>query len=352
MGVSIEGSIIQLAISCFFVISGAGVRFWLLRGTRTSAAKWAAEGFFLVYFSIILFNSTLIFWMYNKELRTKNKYGYDQVESRVVSEQYLRVVFVIGLFYTPQIWALKCAFLAMFYDLNTYLSARLRFMLHATGVFVGSTFFANILFYFLKCRPIATNWSLDPAKSCSVLLSVPGVIITSWSNIVSDLAILTIGISIINSLQIKKRERSALWCVACVGCVSIVATVVRFVFCYKAAGDGFAGFELVHEIFNWSSLEIFFAFIAFFLPCLRALNNRREARKETNKGYSWSKRSRTAGATGTSGSKTRHGNTGNGEITVLTSFDVHSAKNESEIELNQTMGIDSKGNEAVVSTRV
>jgi len=177
------------------------------------------------------------------------------------------------------------------------------------------------------------------------MVTVPGVILQSWSNISTDLAILGIGITIIRKLQFKREERSGLWIVAAVGSLSIVATLIRFIFSFEAARrPGEDVLDLVNNVYRWSALEIFFAFLAFFLPCLRALVNRWRAGKDNATSHGYSIKS--------SRNRDRLRN-GPGDITVLTSFDVRSAKAESQTELHCGNGVnfDSFGrNESDMST--
>jgi hypothetical protein len=91
------------------------------------------------------------------------------------------------------------------------------------------------------------------------------------------LEVFLIGFSIVATLQGDIR---ALATVSAMGMVVVAATLVRFVFSYWTVKTNGSELDLVHQVLGWSTIEVMLAFVAFHLPVVRAMINRRRERKQ------------------------------------------------------------------------
>lgn len=85
---------------------------------------------------------------------------------------------------------------------------------------------------------------------------------------------LTIG-SFRANYGLGRKELYAIAFVFCVGVMSIMASVVRFVQVYHVVIGTDTSIVAVRQTLIWVLIEKLFAFIAFFLPCLRVYFRKR-----------------------------------------------------------------------------
>lgn len=312
--VSLEGSIAVSVVLIIVLPILTAARFWVLRHNTRTKSRLVSDCFYIAWNCLIVVAGGLLFTNMNSELKNG---------PAAVTEPYMKNVFTIGLLYTAQMWMIKGAFLSMYFGLTRHLTKTGKWVLYLTTAWVVATFFGNTIFQLTYCRPFHTFWSVNPATMCSSIMSAVGTVVTSWTNITGDLAILGIGLYIISGLRVSRREKFAMLIVTGVGTVSIVSTLIRFVLCYRmaiVAGDG--ALDLIHSINCWSVMELLTAHVAFSMLAFKALLNRRKDAATGKMGNSSLDRSRRDGSRlekGTMNSYVKHKQDG---IHVRHSFDM------------------------------
>jgi hypothetical protein len=182
--------------------------------------------------------------------------------------------FSVGLAYILEMWALKVAFLALFFDLMIHLSVVTRWLLYGTSIWTTLTLIVNLIFNFANCRPMSLIWS----AKCDPSLSAAGITIVSWGNITTDIGLLAVGISIIRSLRLRGGAGTAVWCIPLIGLTTLITTSIRWGLAFSAINGGVT-IQAVHVIFIFSGVEVTTAYLAFALPAARViLRSRREAK--------------------------------------------------------------------------
>ncbi|KAF2188265.1 hypothetical protein K469DRAFT_627773 [Zopfia rhizophila CBS 207.26] len=208
-----------------------------------------------------------------------------------LSGHLLYVSWISLFFIYISLWASKAAFLAFYYSIFSLQGRRARITLAIACVFTAATFLLHMFLIAFWCTPVSSNWSPPPGQHlCSAVHSMSSVTISTFTNIATDLVILSIPISTLLATKLGRIERAGLAFVLLMGSASIVAALVRFVTLYLVHNVPRA--SITHTIDVWALVEIVSSILAVCLPSLRALARRHRMGGQGNEGHgrlrSWS----------------------------------------------------------------
>lgn len=201
---------------------------------------------------------------------------------------HLLYVSWISLFFIYiSLWCSKAAFLAFYYSLFSLQGKRIRIVLWCASIFTLATFILHMCLIAFWCSPISGNWNIE-GHLCSAVHSIESVTISTFTNVATDLVILSIPVSTLAGMRLGKAERTGLIFVFLMGSVSIVAALVRFVTLKLVEHVPRA--EITHTIDVWALVEIVSSLLAVCLPSLRTfVRNHRATPKECSRADSASR---------------------------------------------------------------
>ncbi|KAF1955866.1 hypothetical protein CC80DRAFT_473799 [Byssothecium circinans] len=180
----------------------------------------------------------------------------------------------ISLFFIYiSLWSAKAAFLAFYYSIFSLQGKGARWGLAGACVFTAATFLLHMFLIAFWCTPISSNWSPPPGQHlCSAVHSISSVTISTFTNVVTDLVILSIPISTLLATKFGRTERAGLAFMFLMGSVSILAALVRFI-CLKLV-SATPKASITHTIDVWALVEIVSSILAVCLPSLRVFARR------------------------------------------------------------------------------
>lgn len=185
-----------------------------------------------------------------------------------LSGHLLYVSWISLFFIYISLWSAKAAFLAFYYSIFSLQGEKAKFGLAAACVFTTATFLLHMGLIAFWCTPISLNWSPPPGEHlCSAVHSMSSVTISTFTNIATDLVILSIPISTLLATKMNRTQRAGLAFVFLMGSVSILAALVRFV-CLKLV-QSTPRASITHTIDVWALVEIVSSILAVCLPSLR-----------------------------------------------------------------------------------
>lgn len=185
-----------------------------------------------------------------------------------LSGHLLYVSWISLFFIYISLWSAKAAFLAFYYSIFSLQGRATRIALLSACIFTLATFLTHMFLIAFWCSPISTNWNPDPHKGlCSAVHSMRSVTISTFTNIATDLVILSIPISSLMKVQLARKERAGLLFVFLMGSVSVVAAFVRFI-CLKLV-QSIPRASITHTIDVWALVEIVSSVLAVCMPSLR-----------------------------------------------------------------------------------
>jgi hypothetical protein len=126
------------------------------------------------------------------------------------------------------LWSSKAAFLAFYYSIFSTQGKKTRYVLYAASAFTLATFLLHMFLLTFWCSPIDTNWNVK-GELCSAVHSIKSVTISTFTNVATDIVILSIPISSLLNRKLGKLEISGLIFVFVMGSISIIAALARFV---------------------------------------------------------------------------------------------------------------------------
>ncbi|KAK5158158.1 hypothetical protein LTR04_005258 [Oleoguttula sp. CCFEE 6159] len=201
-------------------------------------------------------------------------------------------------------WLSKAAFIALYFDLFLpTVSTKTRVLLYFTTIFASATFLLHMLLLTLWCNPISNNWTVE-GELCSAVHSITSVTISTFTNVATDLMILSIPIASLAAMRLGKVEVSGLLFVFLMGSVSIIAALTRFV-CLKLV-QNVPKASITHTIDVWALVEIVASLIVVCLPSLRTfLRHHRPSSGMSSRKSSNDVASSSGGSSGQSGKLNR-----------------------------------------------
>jgi hypothetical protein len=190
-----------------------------------------------------------------------------------LSGHLLYVSWISLFFIYISLWASKAAFLAFYYSIFSLQGQRARIGLLVACIFTAATFLLHMFLIAFWCSPVSLNWSPPPGHHlCSAVHSMSSVTLSTFTNVATDLVILSIPISTLIATKLGKTERAGLAFVFLMGSVSIIAALVRFVTLKLVQNVPRA--EITHTIDVWALVEIVSSILAVCLPSLRTFVRR------------------------------------------------------------------------------
>lgn len=185
-----------------------------------------------------------------------------------LSGHLLYVSWISLFFIYISLWSAKAAFLAFYYSIFSLQGRRTRIALLCACLFTLATFLTHMFLIAFWCSPISSNWEPDPVKGlCSAVHSMESVTISTFTNIATDLVILSIPISTLLKTTLQRKERAGLFFIFLMGSISVLAALVRFV-CLKLV-QSIPRASITHTIDVWALVEIVSSILAVCLPSLR-----------------------------------------------------------------------------------
>ncbi|KAJ4296925.1 hypothetical protein N0V90_006973 [Kalmusia sp. IMI 367209] len=190
-----------------------------------------------------------------------------------LSGHLLYVSWISLFFIYISLWSAKAAFLALYYSIFSLQGRRAKIGLAAACILTAVTFLLHMFLIAFWCTPISANWSPPPGEHlCSAVHSMSSVTISTFTNIATDLVILSIPISTLLAISMNKTQRAGLAFVFLMGSVSILAALVRFI-CLKLV-QSTPRASITHTIDVWALVEIVSSILAVCLPSLRTFVRR------------------------------------------------------------------------------
>lgn len=191
-----------------------------------------------------------------------------------LSGHLLYVSWISLFFIYISLWASKAALLAFYYSIFSLQGRRARLTLLGACIFTAGTFLLHMCIIAFWCTPISANWAPPPGGHlCSAVHSIGSVTISTFTNIATDVVILSIPISTLLATQLGSKEKAGLAFIFLMGSVSILAALVRFVTLKLVQSVPKA--SITHTIDVWALVEIVSSIIAVCLPSLRVFVRRR-----------------------------------------------------------------------------
>ncbi|KAH7398470.1 hypothetical protein BKA66DRAFT_453184 [Pyrenochaeta sp. MPI-SDFR-AT-0127] len=185
-----------------------------------------------------------------------------------LSGHLLYVSWISLFFIYISLWSAKAAFLAFYYSIFSLQGRRTRIALFSACLFTLATFLTHMFLIAFWCSPVSSNWSPPPGQSlCSAVHSMESVTISTFTNIATDLVILSIPISTLMKANLGKSERAGLVFIFFMGSVSVLAALIRFI-CLKLV-QSTPRASITHTIDVWALVEIVSSILAVCLPSLR-----------------------------------------------------------------------------------
>jgi hypothetical protein len=130
--------------------------------------------------------------------------------------------------------------------------------------------------------------SLVPAPKCPAAIGLPSLITGTASNIITDLLLILIPVTLFKSLMLVRREYVAIAFVVSLGSVSIISAGIRFMLYWEILLSKNIATVSVDGMVLWTNVDIALALAAVCLPAFRVLLRARE--KKVPVARRWSKR--------------------------------------------------------------
>ncbi|TGZ76254.1 hypothetical protein EX30DRAFT_266093 [Ascodesmis nigricans] len=205
-------------------------------------------------------------------LKEGGKADSRELDMMLVGPKWIRLGWFVALFYIVELWLLKGAFIAFYWGLFSKVHTRLRFLLYSTIFLVVTTFLILIILYLSWCTPIERNWTapIIEHRKCGFNPSRTAQTIQTAFNISTDLLIMLIPLSILNSLRLGTHEKFALAFVFTIGGFIVVASGIRYGIVMKSLSQNY-NLQTIRDMERWSVVECTMALLAFCLPALRRL---------------------------------------------------------------------------------
>jgi hypothetical protein len=130
--------------------------------------------------------------------------------------------------------------------------------------------------------------SVVPAPKCPAAIALPSLITGTTSNILTDLLLIFIPVTLFKSLMLVRREYVAIAFVVSLGSISIISAGIRFMLYWELLLSKNIATVSVDGMVLWTNVDIALALAAVCLPAFRVLLRGRERRVPVAR--RWSKR--------------------------------------------------------------
>ncbi|WAO92316.1 Hypothetical protein NCS54_00982000 [Fusarium falciforme] len=202
------------------------------------------------------------------------------------------------LVYTVLLWCLKLCWLFFFKRLGDGVD-NMTLKINIGFAIVGVTFFGTFFTILCSCWPIYKKWQIypDPGNTCYPAVSHVQAWTLIWTNLSTDLYIMSIPLPMVWNANIPRAKKIALIVIFCGGLITAVFGGLR---CGYVLQGGVEGPQRAGE---WSCRESFVAMVVTNLPVLTPLIQRGVRRARI--GYSGYNGSGSAGTPGVSKGSSR-----------------------------------------------
>lgn len=252
-----------IIISSIVVFLRFHVRWNLLRSKLTADDWLILSG---TFFTILLSVANMICGWYGVGMHTVN------IPTQNLTPM-LKANLATRLLYVVAICLVKFSILVFYRELDPRKGTRLIvYVLMASVAVLSIVTFFVLLFV---CTPPSLFWDLQgqarnpekciPQSTQQVFFNTNGII-----NIVQDIAIYVLPLSIVWKLQMPRRQKVALCTLLCVGLIAVAAGCVRLYYVLFLANDADTWYYMADSL-NWCSIEIYAAIICNSASTFRAI---------------------------------------------------------------------------------
>ncbi|EWC46078.1 hypothetical protein DRE_04652 [Drechslerella stenobrocha 248] len=191
-------------------------------------------------------------------------------DSRVI---VTKVGFAVYFPYILELWGVKFALIALYYNFITFQSPRLRLALHCVTAYTAITLAISIALKLLQCVPISDNWATDPSVRGHCADRTVPYLIPVVFHISSDFALCAIPFPFLRFWRIKlsRRQRICLISLLIVGGASVAVSIGRFV---VRSGDAH-----ITTLAVWTAIEMNLGLLVVCWAAVVALNSSRMRRR-------------------------------------------------------------------------
>ncbi|KAL3292425.1 integral membrane protein PTH11 [Colletotrichum asianum] len=212
--------------------------------------------------------------------------------SKATREEFIQIMQMIvpgSILYVTSLWAIKVA-LVIFYKRIAAPASRLQIVYNvAIGLLLASwaTIFFHIIF---QCYPHDKRWSMDPNYQCDPKDAEINYWLTILLNIGSDVATISLPISMVLKLQMKLKQKLGVAAIFALGFFVIIASIIRAFYSKKME---------TMVTCTVSMIETAVAIIAASLPALRTLFLGHTSTRGTTSNYRYGNYELSSAAIGT-----------------------------------------------------
>ncbi|KAL0632173.1 hypothetical protein Q9L58_008966 [Maublancomyces gigas] len=186
-----------------------------------------------------------------------------------VLQQALKELYITTYFYLFTLWLVKAAFIQFYFEIFPYIKKWLRVALWITTVWTISGFIVVFFMMLFWCHPRSLSW--NPLKQCNPTTEMTPFVVLTVANLSSDLMISLLPLFVLSTLQLRRRENTALIFIFGIGAVSITATIARCVLIIGITNGLTPKKTSGMNIMIWSTIEMGAALVAVCLPAMRVL---------------------------------------------------------------------------------
>lgn len=175
------------------------------------------------------------------------------------------------------LWAVKASLLSIFFRVVHPFTTRRR-LWYAVATFVGLSFVACVLMSILTCSPPSDYFRAGKCSSpAEIQRQRLSVIISTILDIVTDMVIMYLPLSVLPLLNLDKRRKIGFAAISGLSIFVVCVSIVRMTQAIASERVDLVGLTI------WSSVETCVALIVGSLPALRGLLPRGIRRYATNK---------------------------------------------------------------------
>ena len=147
----------------------------------------------------------------------------------------MKFMFADQMFWALLMWSVKAALMALYYDIATHVTPRVKQIMHITCVVLLLTLLAVIAVFLGWCRPLDRNWTLGD-NMCSPQTYVFPVAFTSALHMITDIMVLGIPLLILRTLHLQRAQAIAVYFILGIGFLAFSVSLVSLVLQIEVVG--------------------------------------------------------------------------------------------------------------------
>lgn len=143
-------------------------------------------------------------------------------------------------------------------------------MISIVGIWTTAFFFANLL----QCYPISTNWVGPGADSYSCINTNMMYLAQAWTDVLTDLMILSLPIPCIWALQMPAKHKVGVTAIFLLGLLTVLSGIAKLVIFYRIIAEASWNYDITWfetPAFLWAMIESALGIVGACLPLLRPL---------------------------------------------------------------------------------